>query len=233
MDLHDLTALKRAIKVAIMTRLPVVHLLEQFAANGDLLDLDIEMIAGNVAHIEALEWLWRAADEPFLKECLFDEILLDVNPGDELRLLEWMEAKIPDVMSWRGVNIWRAFDNERIACRWLAERADLQSLALRNLDWAPYRFRRWPKYVAFLRGLGPNTALEKGLLRVSAAANRADVVEMFAADSGAARALCLADGGATLRRIKKPSKRMAAALRKIKLTRSDLASVGLPRAASR
>ncbi len=232
MDPRDLTALKRAIKVAIIAGRPVANLFEHLIANGGTPCIATAAIAGKAVHIEALECLWRAANEPLLKEWLFDDILMEVSPDDELRLLEWIEVKNPDVASWRATNIWRMFGDGE-SCRWLAERADLQSLALRGLDLAPCSSRCWPKYVAFLRGLGPNTALEKGLLRVSVAANRADVVEMFAADPGAARALCLADGGAVLRCMKKPSKRMAAALRKIKLTRSDLASAGLPRAPRR
>jgi hypothetical protein len=197
--------------------------------------------AGLRLHFEALEWLWRhhsattAATNVLVNQLLNAAATLRprlIAEGEHLSLLDWIEAKKPDISSWRGENIWVLLDPSRgVACRWFAERTDLQALAMRNLDSAPSHWHLWPRVIKILRGLGPNPELDMGLLRTAAVGRRGDVVQSFIDEFGAdtVRAICLADVGEALRRAKKPTKPMAKILLKIKMARSDFAGIGIPR----
>jgi len=215
----------RRIKAIIRVDGVVGHLLDPLVLNGDLQRFSVGEAAGRAVHTETLEWVWRHAGTEE-RESWFGHLLGIVvscpSTPRKRRLLDWLGEKRPDVTSWRNPRIWYIF-SEPDGLRWLAARADLQTLAMCNINSAAHTCNTgaWLESVKYLRGLGLNLELDKELLREAVANNRANVVDLLVGEHGADGVRILFLTSNAMRSIKKLSKRMAVLLRRARLTRTS------------
>ena len=199
------------------------------------------------ADLEVLEWMHLQCCVCGREDRLHMEIVLTLRDETSETVFDWLAAKKPNVLKWEGIILLFIIALSKKICLWLNTLMPLQDRFLPMTDglWK-HRFtfmhveNNDPVIVRRLRMLGPNPALDAAMLRAAVRKNcfpefRKNcvlTVRLFGEDAPAMRELCLANGGEIVR-CARGRRMMRELARAAALTRSDLASVGLPRAAMR
>jgi len=187
--------------------------------------------------IWTLEWVFLR--EPPEKQnallCSCFEEAMTFHHDGRPRTLDWIASKNPAVSEW-SINVFRncAANSTEEYIAWLDRRESVHARILREIAQGTYLFcfsDDW-QLAPFLRKRAPGPETVAVILAGAINAGVAGIIRDLAPETLTVRAAALAGGGMLLHRAK--SKRIVFTLAAAgRLTRSDFASVGLPRAAVR
>jgi hypothetical protein len=215
---------------AVRRREPATHLLDQIPRENvrPALVQIFAVASADELQPDVLEWVRQQhAGET--------TIIMMALARMNLRVLDWLLTKKPDIFSWEYCAFWVVLSRKTTAFNdfylWFAARVDVQDLALHSIKNASHYFSHHS--VSFLLSLGSHPALERAMLCAVIERRFWGYLSLFASRPQLVREICTENGGLLLRRLgsrKKKWRNGFAGLRKFVqrfLTRSDYASVGL------